>query len=58
MSRHNGHKQPAATESPPTGPVSVTKDGRVRIECWIKPGAKTSQIVDVTEEGLGVQVID
>jgi uncharacterized protein len=50
-------KLPVADEPKSTGgPVSVDKTGCVCIKVLAKPGAKFTQITDVSDEGVGIQV--
>jgi uncharacterized protein len=50
-------KLPVADEPKSTaGPVSVDKSGCVCIKVLAKPGAKFTQITDVSDEGVGIQV--
>ncbi|XP_063702939.1 UPF0235 protein C15orf40 homolog [Culicoides brevitarsis] len=46
----------AAVPTPETGPISIDKQGNIRINILAKPGAKQNGITDIGSEGVGVQI--
>uniref|UniRef100_A0A336MCZ9 CSON009794 protein n=1 Tax=Culicoides sonorensis TaxID=179676 RepID=A0A336MCZ9_CULSO len=39
-----------------TGPISLDKQGNIRINILAKPGSKQNGITDISSEGVGVQI--
>ncbi|GAB0087887.1 UPF0235 protein C15orf40 homolog [Sergentomyia squamirostris] len=54
--KHPGKTQGPAQESQDSSPVALDKNGCITIRINAKPGAKFSQITDISQDGVGVQI--
>lgn len=44
------------SEQEAIGPLQKKADGTIRLQLHVKPGAKQSQVTDISETSIGVQV--
>lgn len=56
MGKNKPNKTVTAAPEPETGPISLDKQGNIRINVLAKPGAKQNGITDISSEGVGVQI--
>lgn len=56
MSKQKKGKATPLPTASPEQPVSVDKNGNLRIKIHAKPGAKVNSITDINEQEIGVQI--
>lgn len=56
MGKNKPKKEVTVAPAVETGPISLDKQGNIRINILAKPGAKQNGITDIGVEAIGVQI--